>query len=84
MPVDFINGYGSDLPIRPASVRSAAPKPVTAMDSFDSTDALKTAQNQTSAARPEKVARASELLADPSYPSDKVLNRLASYLAARL
>jgi hypothetical protein len=84
MPVDIVNGYGSDLPIRPASVRSAAPKPVTAMDSFDSTDALKTAQNQTSAARPEKVARANELLADPSYPSDKVLNQLAGFLAGRL
>jgi len=84
MPVDFINGYGSDLPLRPASVRSAVPKPVTALDSFDSTDALKTAQNQTPVLRPEKIARARELLADPGYPSDKVLNQLARQLAARL
>ena len=85
MPVDFINGYGSEIPIRPASVRPAAPQaPATTPDSLDTTAAFKSAQNQTPTARPEKIARASELLADGGYPSDKVLNQLAGFLAGKL
>ena len=85
MPVDFISGYGSEIPIRPASTRPAAPSsPAAAPDSFDATAAFKSAQSQTPGVRPEKVARASELLADGNYPSDKVLNQLAGFLASRL
>lgn len=85
MPVDSINGYGSEIPIRPASVRSAAPRsPVSTPDSLDTTAAFKSAQNQTASSRPEKIARASELLADGNYPSDKTLNQLAGFLAPRL
>lgn len=85
MPVDLINGYGSDLPIRPASVRVAAPKtPAAAPDSLDTTAAFKAAQAQTPSARPEKIARASALLADGNYPSDQDLNRLAGFLSSRL
>ena len=85
MPVDLINGYGSDLPIRPASVRVAAPQsPAAAPDSLDTTAAYKSAQAQTPSARPEKIARASELLADANYPSDQDLNRLAGFLSSRL
>ena len=85
MPVDFINGYSAEIPIRPSTVRTAAPQaPVAPQDSFDSTAALKSAQNQTPASRPEKIARANALLADPSYPSDQVLDKLAGFLAAKL
>jgi hypothetical protein len=85
MPVDSINGYGSEIPIRPASVRSAAPaSPVITPDSPDTTTAFKPAQNQTASLRPDKIARASELLADANYPSDKVLNQLAGFLAGKL
>jgi len=85
MPVDFINGYGSEIPIRPAPVRTSAPKAsAAAPDSLDTTAAFKSAQNQAPTVRPEKIARASELLADSSYPSDKVLNQLAGFLAGKL
>jgi hypothetical protein len=85
MPVDLINGYGSDLPIRPASVRATAPKaPAATPDSLDTTAAYKSAQTQTPPARPEKIARASALVADPNYPSDQDLNRLAGFLASKL
>src|SRR5262245_18468381 len=84
-PVDSINSYGSELPIRQASARPAAAKPSAPVgDSFDTTAALKSAQNQSASARPEKIDRASELLADPSYPNDQVLNQLAGFLAGRL
>jgi hypothetical protein len=85
MPVDSINGYGSDLPIRPASVRPAASAtPATTPDSLDTTAAFKSAQNQTPTSRPDKLARASALLADGNYPSDQTLGRLAGFLAAKL
>jgi hypothetical protein len=86
MPVDFINGYGSELPIRPASARPATSvgSAAAASDSFATTDAFNSAQNQAAASRPEKIARASELLADGDYPSDKVLNQLAGFLAGKL
>ena len=77
MPVNFINSYGSEIPIRPATTSSAT-------DSFDTTAAFQSAQNQTPAARPDKIARASELLADGNYPSAKVLNQLAGFLAGKL
>ena len=86
MPVDFINGYGSEIPIRSASTRPAAPKAAAAapQDSFDTTAALKSAQNQTTDVRADKVARASALLADGNYPSDQDLGRLAGFLADKL
>ncbi len=85
MPVNFITGYGSEIPIRPATTRPAASATTSsATDSFDTTAAFQSAQNQTPAARPEKIARASELLADGNYPSAKVLNQLAGFLAGKL
>ena len=85
MPVNFINGYGSEIPIRPALTRTTAPATTASgTDSFNTTAAFQSAQNQTAASRPEKIARASELLADGNYPSAKVLNQLAGFLAGKL
>ena len=83
MDVNFINGRSSEIPVRQTTVR---PPPTTvtgsAPDSF--TTSLSGSQNQPAASRPEKIARASELLADGNYPSDKVLNQLAGFLAGKL
>jgi hypothetical protein len=86
MPVDFINGYGSELPIRQTSARPAASSRPSAAeaDSLATTGAFNASQNQASTSRPEKLARASELLADENYPSEKVLNQLAGFLADKL
>ena len=85
MPVDSINGYSPEIPIRPASARPAASAaPATGPDSLDTTAAFKSAQNQTPTSRPDKVARASALVADASYPSDQTLGRLAGFLATKL
>ena len=85
MPVDSINGYSPELPIRPATVRPATPQaPATAPDTLDTTDAFKSAQNPSPSSRPDKIARASALLADGNYPSEQVLNKLAGFLAGKL
>lgn len=48
------------------------------------TDALDKSLQTTPAVRPEKVARAKELLDDPGYPSAAVLNRVADLLTQHL
>ncbi len=86
MRVNFINGSSSEVPIRHAfanpklSVASSDPAP----GSFDATAILLTAKKQLRAAHPEAVALARALLNDENYPSDKVLNQLAGFLAAKL
>ena len=50
--------------------------------SFERTNALEETLRQTSSVRSDKVAQAKALVADPSYPSDDVLNRM-SYLLAK-
>jgi len=52
--------------------------------SFDQTTSLQQTLRDTSQVRPEKVAQASALVADPSYPSDDVLDRLAGLLAQHI
>ncbi|HTB84287.1 MAG TPA: hypothetical protein VK742_11585 [Candidatus Sulfotelmatobacter sp.] len=83
MPVNSINGYSPDLPLRSisASTTASASAPP---DSSDSTTFTSAAQNQPAASRPDKIARAKELLADGNYPSDKTLNQLAGFLAGKL
>lgn len=85
MPVDSINSYGPELPIRPASKRSTAPADfAAAADSFDTTAFLQSAQDRAATSRPEKIARAQALLADENYPSEKVLKQLAGFLTEKL
>ena len=42
------------------------------------------ARNQAQPTRPDKIARANELLSDPGYPSGQTLDQLARCLAQRL
>ncbi len=84
MPVNSINGYSPDLPLRSVSTRSTASTASAPADSSDSTTFTSAAQNQPAASRADKIARAKELLADGDYPSDKTLNQLAGFLAGKL
>jgi hypothetical protein len=84
MPVNLINGYSPDLPLRPTSSRASASASSAPADSTDSTTFTSSAQNQPATSRPDKIARAQELLADGNYPSDKTLNQLAGFLAGKL
>ena len=52
--------------------------------SFDRTQALEQSLKDTSQVRPEKVAQASALVADASYPSDETLSRMAGLLAQHI
>ena len=52
--------------------------------SLAGTEALDKAMQSTPAVRPEKVARAKALLADPAYPSAAVLNRVTDLLTQHL
>lgn len=66
-------------PARPAPTRPAA----NAM-SFERTQALETMLNQASPLRPNLVAKAGGLVADPNYPTDGMLQQMAGLLATHL
>jgi len=85
MEVDFnpgrspIAGFNQPV-IRRAPSATAADNTM----SFERTTSLEQSLKDTSQVRPEKVAQASALVADASYPSDEVLNRMAGLLAKNI
>ncbi len=88
MEVNFVTGSASEIPLRQSSPRST-PAPAAAVTdssaaSFEASNSIAASLNQSQTARPEKIARANELLSDPSYPSGQVLDQLAGFLAQRL
>ena len=85
MIVEFNTGGANFIPVQQASARcsQASPSGDDSSVSF-SAQSLQEAAKQTAGPRPEKVAQASALANDPSYPSDADLNRLAGFLASRL
>lgn len=85
MEVDFNPGHRPVLGSNPPAGRRA-PSAVTADHtmSFDQTTSLEQSLKDSAQIRPEKVAQASNLIADPSYPSDEVLNRMADLLARNI
>jgi hypothetical protein len=52
--------------------------------SFERTQALEKILQQTSPVRPEAVAKASTLVNDENYPSERVLSQMAGLLAAKI
>lgn len=52
--------------------------------SFDQTTSLQQSLKDSSPVRPDKVAQATALVADPGYPSADVLDRLAGLLAQHI
>ena len=88
MEVNFISGAAAEVPLRQTTSRPAAPAaaPAAATDAtdFGASNSIAQTFSQTTPTRAEKVARANELLSDPSYPSTPVLNQLAGFLAKRL
>lgn len=87
MEVNFVTGSVSKIPLRQSSARST-PAPAAATDSsaasFETSNSIAASLNQAQVSRPEKIARANELLSDPNYPAGAVLNQLAGFLAQRL
>jgi len=85
MEVDFNPGRSPITDSSQPVVRRETSAPATDNTmSFDQTTSLQQTLRDTSQVRPEKVAQASALVADPSYPSDDVLDRLAGLLAQHI
>jgi hypothetical protein len=74
-------GVGGITPQKP---RAPATKTAAAPDAFASSNALTLAVKNLPASRPEAVARAGELAADPNYPSPEILRQVSRLLADRL
>jgi len=89
MVVEFNTGGANFIPVRQASARRPDSVSGSGGDADDSsvsfsTQSLQQAAKDISASRPEKVAQASALVADGSYPSDSDMDKLAGFLAQRL
>jgi hypothetical protein len=85
MEVDFNPGRSPIAGYNPPVVRRDLPT-ATADNtmSFERTNSLEQSLKDAPQVRPEKVAQASALVADASYPSDEVLNRMAGLLAKHI
>jgi hypothetical protein len=70
--------------IYPQKSPATAPTPAAAPDAFANSTALDEALQNLPAARPDAVARARDLIADPGYPSSGTLSQISSLLAGAL
>ena len=88
MVVEFNTGGANYIPVRQAPTRPAG---ATASDtdgdndvSFETHQLAQSLPKPTAAVRSDKVAAATALVADPNYPSDAQLSKLAGLLAKHL
>lgn len=85
MEVDFNPGRNPvSGPSQPVARRESTSTTETTTMSFERTTALEQSLKEVPLVRPEKVARAADLIADPSYPSKSDLNRMANLFAQHL
>ena len=85
MEVDFNPGRSLiTVGNQPVVRREPSAPAVDSTMSFNQTTSLEQALKNSAQVRPEKVAQASALVADPSYPSDEVLDRMAGLLAQHI
>jgi len=85
MEVDFHPGHSPIIGYNQPAVRRDLPtaKADNTM-SFERTNSLEQSLKDAPQVRPEKVAQANALVADASYPSDELLNRVAGLLAKHI
>jgi hypothetical protein len=85
MEVDFNTGRnpiaGASQPI---TRRESASKTETTNMSFERTTALEQALKKIPLVRPDQVAKATAMVADPNYPTDAELNRIADLFTMHL
>lgn len=84
MEVEFNTGLTVSNPVSQSPIRRQPAESAANTMSFDYTQALEQTLKETPSVRPEAVNRAASLLADPGYPSDEVLNRVAALLAKNM
>jgi hypothetical protein len=90
MIVEFNSGGASFIPVKQAATQQA--NSASGNDTNDTNDStvsftsqtLQASMKQASEPRADKVAQASALANDSSYPSDSDLNRLAGFLSSRI
>ena len=85
MEVELNVGLTANNPVssQPSVSRESVPPAANAM-SFENTQALEQTLKETPTVRPEAVNRAAALLSDPNYPTDEVLNRVATLLSQNI
>lgn len=88
MVVEFNTGGANFIPVRQSPARPAG---TAAADhagdndaSFETQQLARSLPKPTAEVRPEKIARAAALVADPNYPSAGQLSKLAGLLAKHL
>ncbi len=83
MVVEFNTGGANFILVRQSSARRTEAAPADSSVSF-ATQSLQQTLKDSPQVRPEKVAAATALVNESSYPSDAALNQLAGFLASRL
>jgi hypothetical protein len=84
MVVEFNTGGANYIPVRQTAVRRANTTPADDSPVSFSTSSLQQSLKDLPQVRADKVAQASALVNDSSYPSDTALNQLAGFFANRL
>ena len=84
MEVEFNPGRNANVGASQSVNRRAVIQPADTTMSFDRTQALEESVKAIPQVRPEKVAQAAALVADPNYPSNILLNKMAGLFAANL
>jgi hypothetical protein len=84
MEVDFNAGLTGNSPVGQSPVRREPAQSAASPMSFNNTEALEQTLKETPTVRPEAVNRAAALLSEPDYPSDEVMDRVATALAQNI
>lgn len=88
MVVEFNTGGANFIPVRQSQTRAAgavaADKDGDNDASFETQQLARSLPKPAADVRPEKIARAAALVADPNYPSPAQLSKLAGLLAKHL
>ena len=85
MEVEFNVGLAANNPVSQSSVRRTPAQPAANTMSFENnTQALEQSLKEIPTVRPEAVDRAANLLSDANYPSNEVLNRVATVLSQNI
>ncbi|HEY5296827.1 MAG TPA: hypothetical protein VIK59_02780 [Verrucomicrobiae bacterium] len=83
MEIEFNPGLKANTEISQSVARRKNTQPAENTMPFERTQALEKTLKETSV-RPEAVARANALVANESYPSDELLNKVAGVLAGHI
>jgi hypothetical protein len=90
MIVEFNSGGTNFIPVRQSTTRQSDSTPADSTSASEdssatfSSQSLQASLKASSDPRVDKLAQATALVNNPSYPSDPDLNRLAGFLASRL